>query len=45
MLFLRARLYLTLRGSWLFGDADLAGLNDHETAGKFVRLFPDNLQY
>ena len=23
----------------------MARLNDHETAGKFVRLFPDNLQY
>lgn len=43
--FLRARLYLTLRGSRLLGDADLARLNDHEAAGKFVRLFPDNLQY
>src|ERR1019366_5130550 len=38
--FLRARLCLTL-----LGDADLARLNDHETAGKFVRLFPDDLQY
>ena len=41
----RCLLKLTVRGSWLFGDADLARLNDHETAGKFVRLFPDNLQY
>ena len=42
--FLRARLRLTLCGSGLLADADLAGLNDHETGGEFVRLLPDNLQ-